>query len=84
MLSPDQNPALQIVKVVGLGTGLLGVAAVMLLVWLRPWFGGPKSIDSVLVVLFGRTYAYLLIGVSLLCLFVSVELILGQAGESSH
>ena len=77
MLSPDQNPALRIVKVVGLGADLLGVAAVMLLVWLRLWFGGPKWIVSVLLVLFNRTYGYLLIGVSVLCLFVSVELILG-------
>jgi len=72
-----QNLAIRIVKGIGLGTGLLCVAAFMLLVWLRLWFGRRKWIDSALSVLFGRTYVYLLIGVSVLCSFVFVQLVMG-------
>ncbi len=77
ILAQAQNLALRIVKGIGLGTGLLCVAAFMLLVWLRLWFGRPKLIDSALLVLFGRTYVYLLIGVFVLCSFVVVQLIMG-------
>ena len=77
ILARVQNPVVRIVKGMGLGTGLLCVAAFMLLVWLRLWFGKRKWLDSALSLLFGKTYVYLLISVCILCSFVFFQLLWG-------
>jgi hypothetical protein len=74
ILARSQNVAIRILKGLGLGTGLLCVAAFMLLVWVRLWFGRRMWIDAALSALLGATYVYLFIGVWALLSFVCVKL----------